>query len=88
MNDDSRAVAENFGYTVNEYSAPEPRPAALKVAPPIPGACVSNVLVALILDLDGFGLQCVFQTALNFCQPLLVIHFGSTRRKGLTSTDS
>lgn len=36
MNDDSRAVAENFGYTVSEYSAPEARPVALKVAPPIP----------------------------------------------------
>jgi ubiquinone/menaquinone biosynthesis C-methylase UbiE len=36
MNDDSRAVAENFGYTVGEYSTPEARPVALKVAPPIP----------------------------------------------------
>ena len=36
MNDDSRAVAENYGYAVSEYSPAEPRPATLNVAPPIP----------------------------------------------------
>jgi ubiquinone/menaquinone biosynthesis C-methylase UbiE len=36
MNDDSRAVAENYGYTVSDYAAPDSRPAALQVAPPIP----------------------------------------------------
>jgi ubiquinone/menaquinone biosynthesis C-methylase UbiE len=36
MNDDSRAVAENCGYAVSEYSPAESRPAALNVAPPIP----------------------------------------------------
>ena len=36
MNDDSRAVAENYAYRVGEYAAPESRPPAVKVAPPIP----------------------------------------------------
>jgi ubiquinone/menaquinone biosynthesis C-methylase UbiE len=36
MNDDSRALAENYAYTVSEYSAPESPPPALNVAPPIP----------------------------------------------------
>ena len=36
MNDDSRAVAENYSYPVSEYSAPESPPPALNVAPPIP----------------------------------------------------
>ncbi len=43
MNDDSRALAENYGYSVSDYAAQEPRPAApearpaaLGVAPPIP----------------------------------------------------
>jgi len=35
MNDDSRALADNYGYSVSDYAAQEPRP-VLKVAPPIP----------------------------------------------------
>ncbi len=36
MNEDSRAVAESYDYTVSEYVAPEPRLAAVDHAPPIP----------------------------------------------------
>jgi len=36
MNDDSRAVAENFDYAVSGYSAPESSLAAVKPAPEIP----------------------------------------------------
>jgi ubiquinone/menaquinone biosynthesis C-methylase UbiE len=36
MNEESRAVAENYGYTAADYAAQHPRPAAVKSPPPIP----------------------------------------------------
>jgi hypothetical protein len=36
MNEESRAVAESYDYTVSEYVASEPRLAAVDHAPPIP----------------------------------------------------
>jgi ubiquinone/menaquinone biosynthesis C-methylase UbiE len=36
MNEDSRGVAQNFGYTAGGFTAQESRAAAINVAPPIP----------------------------------------------------
>jgi ubiquinone/menaquinone biosynthesis C-methylase UbiE len=36
MNEEARAVAENYGFSADEYTAGNPRPAAVKPPPPIP----------------------------------------------------
>ena len=52
------------------------------------GALVADVLVAFVLHLQGLGRQGGLQAGADFRQSLFAVHFGITRIKGLTSTDS